>query len=826
MYGGKKLSSFELARGYRPSICGLPQFPVTSEILAAHEEQVARRAIHIFIRSHMTSSVSRDLLPPRTKVYYFRKITNRGEWQVGFVQKAEDHIVHVCVDKELRSKPSLIAYEDLRLAPESSLLQELDDIELGRNAFADAEEELPVHPSGQNDVFPEEASFAIPEEATNSTPVVSDHSIAPALPTGALVAQTDHDPTTDDLLSTETDRVIREQELWAEHPNSSALAAIQASTVKKFNRPSFDIGTPIPVKDVTKDIGDTAITGPSRLPASLESSKQEILRHIRDVVGDQPVSESKLQFAPRWILDKAIAKEKANYKDKDAYVSMAIRSLPRRSNVISSHHFFHVKTDGEEGRLKLKCRLVLHGNRDSDKDSVRTDSSTAQFGCIRLLLSVATIFQFAIASLDISGAYLQAGDLGRDIYMRPPKGWTSFIDEVWKIVKPAYGLVESGRLWQLCIEQWLSDYGFDTIPGMPQLFLLRCDSSRKILLLLAKVVDDLLMAGVRPALSNFHGAISQSFKIGRFVSVSNSTFIFNRLHITCNFTGDTHISMRQFMDKIDKLEISRSRRKQQESPATLEELRSLQALAGKLNYLGHGVLPQASLVASKLQKFVGNLRVKHLWQANAALFQLKRLEPSLLYKRPFRSFGDDSYLLTYSEASTGSSSYGQTGFLSGLLLPAGGSAIFHCIDWHSSKQSRISFSSIGSEILAAAESTDRSILLSDCISRVLSLSSPLPLVITVDSFGLYSTITTLHEGRDYRLRPTVARLRDSFESKEISVFQWIPGNVNIADALTKINPDAFVRLTAVLSSGNIPSEMFKSCKRSIGTMESSMWNRS
>ncbi len=66
-------------------------------------------------------------------------------------------------------------------------------------------------------------------------------------------------------------------------------------------------------------------------------------------------------------------------------------------------------------------------------------------------------------------------------------------------------------------------------------------------------------------------------------------------------------------------------------------------------------------------------------------------------------------------------------------------------------------------------------------------SPPLPLVLTADSLGLYSTITTLHEGKDYRLRPTVARLRDSFEAGEIQTIQWLAGDSNIADALTKRN---------------------------------------
>ena len=749
---------------------------------------------------------------------------------VGYVLRAEEHIVYVCADEKLQSKPSQIAYEDLRLAPSSSLLQELDDIELGRTSYIEAEEEMRTEPPQKDSTQPEETPFFIPEEDTvPPIPVDDVRAVAiesaptSSIPSGSAVVQSEQDITNTDLLESVDNPHENEHNLWAQHRSSRSLLAKQPST-KKVNRPSLDIGTTSNAENREKDIGDTSITPPKELPTSLESIEQELLQRMRQVVGDQPISESKLQFAPRWILDKAISKEKANYKEKNAYIPMSIRSLPRRSNIISSHHFFHIKTDGKEGKLKLKCRLVPHGNRDAEKESVRTDSSTARFACIRLLLSLATILHFTIASLDISAAYLQAGALGRDIYMRPPKGWTAFIDEIWKLVKPAYGLVESGRLWQLCIEKWFAEYGLEIVPGMPQLFIFRCNTSRRILLLVAKVVDDLLLAGTDNALSTFREAIMKRFKVGRYTS--GSSLLFNRLHITRQENGDVHISMREFLDTIDKLELSRSRRKEQDKPATLAELRSLQALAGKLNYLGHGILPQASLVASKIQQFVGDLRVHHLSQANAALFQIKRLEPTLLYRAPSRpGFSKKAYLLSFSDASTGTGSYGQTGFVAGLLLPAGGIAPFHCLDWHSSKQSRVSFSSIGAEILAAADSADRSILLVDCLTRILSPRDPISLAITVDSFGLYSTITTLHEGRDYRLRPTVARLRDSFESREITALQWVPGSVNLADSLTKINPDAFIKLNKTLKEGFIDSTVFNSCKRSLGTMNAIQWSR-
>ena len=61
-----------------------------------------------------------------------------------------------------------------------------------------------------------------------------------------------------------------------------------------------------------------------------------------------------------------------------AYQPISIGDVPRKSNVIGSHHFFQAKRDGEASRLKLKCRLVPRSNRDTYKQSMRSDSSTIQ----------------------------------------------------------------------------------------------------------------------------------------------------------------------------------------------------------------------------------------------------------------------------------------------------------------------------------------------------------------------------------------------------------------------------------------------------------------
>ncbi len=76
-------------------------------------------------------------------------------------------------------------------------------------------------------------------------------------------------------------------------------------------------------------------------------------------------------------------------------------------------------------------------------------------------------------------------------------------------------------------------------------------------------------------------------------------------------------------------------------------------------------------------------------------------------------------------------------------------------------------------------------------------SSPLLLVLTVDSLRFHAAITTVHEGTDYRLRPTVVRLRESIDTEEITVLQRIAGQKNVADALTKRNTTMYRSLNTI-----------------------------
>ena len=499
------------------------------------------------------------------------------------MRKPQPHFVVLSSRKDHIGKPIRAAYEDVRQAPSSSLLTELDGMD-----FVFPRSNSVIDEDFEEGIFPPTSAPPLLFEELEDTHDVGRNLPPTGLDVPHVRVEAPSEAINPDLEPpsnpSELSELGQEEALWASHPKSESLLASLKSTI--LNNPLLDIntksvdrcnslfGTRYPVPTLSKsldlnatheaaqpekDIGENLVVAPSELPFHLASSKQKVLQQIQSVVGNKPTSKFKIQFVPQWIVDQAIAEEKENYDRAEAYKEVSYGKLPRNANVISSHHFFQVKTDGEGGKLKIICRLVPHGNRDRDNEFVRKDSATAQFPIIRIVISLAAIMSFSIASIGINGAYLQAGQCPRDIYVKPPKGWASNARTVWKILKLAYGIVESGRLWQLVAEEWMSTQGFVQFPGLLQLFV-TYNPNGSINLLIEKVVDDFLVVGVPPLIHQFHEAISRRFIVGRYVV--NKDLVFNRLHIHQQPCSSISVNMQEYVDKTLPVEVSNERRRQ------------------------------------------------------------------------------------------------------------------------------------------------------------------------------------------------------------------------------------------------------------------------
>lgn len=283
--------------------------------------------------------------------------------------------------------------------------------------------------------------------------------------------------------------------------------------------------------------------------------------------------------------------------------------------------------------------------------------------------------------------------------MRQQTRWTSFTYEVSELMEPAYDLVEYIRLWQLGIEECCSEYGFQTVAGLPKLFLVGI-AQGKIALLHAKIVDDVLLAGMQPKRKRFWTAISHQFKLSRIIMVKE--VIFSRPCIKQTREHSIEISMVQFMRTTDHITFSRDGRKEWEKHCSASETKSVQSWEGRIKHLRHRILPQAAKVTIAFQQIVPNMRVTRMAQANQRLRQVLKLNAKSKFIAPFQQLWTKDLehfsLIVFSDASTGRSSYGQTEYIAGMTFHKKNEPVFHSTNCLSSKAGRISFSAFGAEI--------------------------------------------------------------------------------------------------------------------------------
>ena len=81
---------------------------------------------------------------------------------------------------------------------------------------------------------------------------------------------------------------------------------------------------------------------------------------------------------------------------------------------------------------------------------------------IRILLSIATFYDYEVWQMDVKTAFLN-GNLEESIYMSQPEGFIKQDQEqkVCKLKKSIYGLKQASRSWNIRFDTAIKSYGFE-----------------------------------------------------------------------------------------------------------------------------------------------------------------------------------------------------------------------------------------------------------------------------------------------------------------------------------------------------------------------------
>ena len=476
----------------------------------------------------------------------------------------------------------------------------------------------------------------------------------------------------------------------------------------------------------------------------------------------------------------------------------------------------------KEGKLVVKCRLVLKGFAEQNQKSLQTSSPTATRMGHRMVTQKSADEGWDIEGLDISTAFLQGfsfdnlppGTKRQPCAFTPPPGIFKLLAELnpaWKeaaehpelwlfeLYKSVYGLKDAPLMWFIAINHFLLEYGMVNCKHDQCLYKLTKDG--ELVLLFSLHVDDTLGTGTKFELNRIHAALEKRFgkvkrEVNRFRHFGTDIFRCpDTLHIT--------VCQRDYLRQLKVIEVQRKRGdgRTADSPANASEITLFRSLVSAIAWLGV-TYPPALAAASLFQSYLPVPSIATILRLNTCLKQFLEFYQPLVYRHGLVN----RRILVIPDSSLGNNQkYSQGGF---LIVLAEKSDKFLCgkcsiIGFKSSKSKRVASSTLHAETLALVAALEEASMLQTFMFEIANPLTTSLEMINVESDKLIPMIGLVdcHDLLDTLCKATMpvlsnkamilytAVLREFKSTGKVEAWGWIDTRDNPANCLTKLETD-------------------------------------
>lgn len=494
----------------------------------------------------------------------------------------------------------------------------------------------------------------------------------------------------------------------------------------------------------------------------------------RDCSSDDPSSREeaiKSHNGEKWV--DAMKEELASFEANETW---SLVDLPVGRKPIKTMWVFKTKRAEDGTVVRHKARLVAKGcSQIEGIDYGETFSPVVRYGSIRILIALAAQRGLDIDQMDAVSAYLQ-GTLNEDIYTRQPEGFDDGTGRVCKLHKAMYGLKQSGREWNRCLDAALLSFGLKKSDEDPCVYFAAGGD-----LIVAIYVDDFLIFFKDPTIrdelklklsTKFHmkdmgrarTCVGMTIDYERdFISISQETYandVLKRFGMAdCKSVGSPCDPSQKLISGSDELD--------GEADVPYREA------VGSLLFLVQGTRPDLAFAVSNVSRFNDKHNSTH-WVAVKRIMRYLRGTSGyrIAYRR--KSLGPISGFV---DADYGNEIEERRSFSGYVFLLAGGA-----ITWSSKRQSTVAASSTEAEYMAMAYAAKEALWL----VRVIQQFQPLDhVVMWCDNQSAMTVASRVAFSPRIKHVDIAYHFYRQHVRDGLIVLKYVASGENVADCLTK-----------------------------------------
>ena len=444
---------------------------------------------------------------------------------------------------------------------------------------------------------------------------------------------------------------------------------------------------------------------------------------------------------------------------------------------------------------EIRARLVARGFEE--EDCVVKDSPTLAKSSLRVVLAIIASKEWPVETTDIKSAFLQGSKLDRDVFVKPPKEAGLDKGKVWKLKKCLYGLRDASRQWYLKVKETLLSLGCEQHKLDPGVFFFK-DHKGDLCGVIGLHVDDFIHAGNELFDKQVIQHVLKIFKVGKN---EKSAFMYTGFYIRQDQEGIVLDQENYTKNTIDIPDIEINRTEHKTSPLNDDERTCLRRMTGSINWVVRATRPDLSFEMIELSTKFKSGTIEDLLRARKCLLNIKQFDS--LVKIPNTGDPANWEIVCFTDASLGNlnngidSAGGHIVFLRNTL--SGKSAV---LDWQANKIKRVVRSTLAAETLSLCEGLESAVYFADFLQDILQLRQPVKVRGIIDNKSTTEAIRSTTVVSDKRLRRDIASVKEMLLRGEVSRIDWVPGDQQLADVLTKRGVNG-VKLLRAIQMGRI-----------------------